>query len=208
MVAPGPEARDPVVEGIGGEEHGAQVRLAALVIHGVGVGEEARNVPQAPDRRVVHDPLEVVEWEADVEAARVGPDDPEGEDDQEQAREDGPFGKAMHRAPLSAGSRGIAKPSERTPGRRSTVVSMRISPYRVAVPQAVLDDLHERLARTRWPDEVSGAGWDYGASLAYMKDLVEHWRRRFDWRVEERALNAFAHFRAEVDGLAVHFAHE
>jgi pimeloyl-ACP methyl ester carboxylesterase len=85
---------------------------------------------------------------------------------------------------------------------------MRISPYRIAVPQAVLDDLAERLARTRWPDEVRGADWDYGANLAYMQDLVEHWRRRFDWRVQERALNAFAHFRAEIDRLGVHFVHE
>ena len=60
---------------------------------------------------------------------------------------------------------------------------MQVSPYRISVPQTVLDDLQERLARTRWPDEIRDAGWDYGANLTYMKDLVEHWRSRFDWRV-------------------------
>ncbi|MCI0546400.1 MAG: epoxide hydrolase N-terminal domain-containing protein, partial [Candidatus Rokubacteria bacterium] len=69
----------------------------------------------------------------------------------------------------------------------------------VEVPEAVLEDLRTRLARTRWPDEVEDAGWDYGANLAYMQALVEHWRTGFDWRAQERAMNAFPHFRADVD---------
>jgi len=83
-----------------------------------------------------------------------------------------------------------------------------IKPFKVQVPQAVLDDLQERLARTRWPDEVEGAQWDYGANLAYMKELLEYWRTSFDWRAQERAINAFAHFRAEIDGWGIHFIHE
>ena len=85
---------------------------------------------------------------------------------------------------------------------------MEIRPFRVAVPQATLDDLGERLARTRWPDEVEAAGWDYGVPLAYMRELVGHWRERFDWRAQEGRINAFANFRAEVDGLGIHFIHE
>jgi len=84
---------------------------------------------------------------------------------------------------------------------------MDVRPYTVSVPQAVVDDLLERLARTRWPDEVEDAGWDYGASLAYMRALVEHWRTRFDWRVHEQALNGFPHLRAVVDGLGIHAIH-
>ena len=80
--------------------------------------------------------------------------------------------------------------------------------FRVHVSQAILDDLQKRLARTRWPDEIVGAGWEYGSNLAYMKELVEYWRTRFDWRAQERAINAFAHYRAEVDGLSIHFIHE
>jgi pimeloyl-ACP methyl ester carboxylesterase len=82
------------------------------------------------------------------------------------------------------------------------------TPYTVAIPEEILGDLRARLARTRWPDEVDGAGWEYGASLAYMKDLVAYWRAGFDWRGQERAINAFSHFRARVAGTGIHFIHE
>ncbi|HYL57765.1 MAG TPA: epoxide hydrolase [Candidatus Acidoferrales bacterium] len=80
--------------------------------------------------------------------------------------------------------------------------------FRIEVPDAVLADLNERLARTRFPDEVSDTGWEYGANLAYVKQLVEYWRTKYDWRAHERELNRFAHFKADVDGLGVHFIHE
>ncbi|MGH7366937.1 MAG: epoxide hydrolase family protein [Candidatus Rokuibacteriota bacterium] len=85
---------------------------------------------------------------------------------------------------------------------------MEIRPFAVDVAQATLDDLRDRLGRTRWPDEVEGAGWDYGASLAYMRALVEYWRASFDWRVAERAMNRVPHFRARVDGVGIHLVHE
>ncbi len=83
-----------------------------------------------------------------------------------------------------------------------------VRPFRIDVPQADLDDLRERLSRTRWTDEVEGAGWDYGTNLGYLRELVEYWRDGFDWRKQEAKLNEFAHFRAEVDGFGVHFVHE
>lgn len=83
-----------------------------------------------------------------------------------------------------------------------------IQPFTIHVPQSVLDDLSDRLARTRWPDEVEGAGWEYGSNLEYLRELVDYWRTKFDWRAQERALNRFAHFRAEIDGLGIHFIHE
>ena len=82
-----------------------------------------------------------------------------------------------------------------------------IEPFVVDVPQAALDDLRERIARTRWPDEVEGAGWDYGASLGYMRELAHYWATSFDWRAQERAMNALPHFRAAIDGLGLHFIH-
>lgn len=85
---------------------------------------------------------------------------------------------------------------------------MHIEPFRIAVPDAVLTDLRERLARVRFPDEIADAGWSYGAPLGYMKELVAYWRDGYDWRRAEAALNRLAHFRARVSGLGIHFIHE
>lgn len=81
-------------------------------------------------------------------------------------------------------------------------------PFTIHVPDAVLDDLRARLERTRWPDEPPDAGWRYGTSLAYMKELVAYWRERYDWRAQETALNRFRQFTVELDGLQLHFIHE
>ncbi len=83
-----------------------------------------------------------------------------------------------------------------------------VRPFTIAVEDSVLDDLRLRLANTRWPDEIPGSGWDYGSNLAYLKELVEYWRTKFDWRAQEAKLNAFSHFKSEVDGLDIHFIHE
>ena len=80
-------------------------------------------------------------------------------------------------------------------------------PFRIQVPDAVLADLRDRLARVRWPDEVPGSGWSYGTDLATMKDLVAYWRDGFDWRAQEADLNAWPQFVTEIDGLDVHFVH-
>jgi pimeloyl-ACP methyl ester carboxylesterase len=85
---------------------------------------------------------------------------------------------------------------------------MSVQPFQIKVPQAVLQGLKKRLARTRWPDEVVGAGWDYGTNLEYLKALVDYWQNQFDWRAQEAKLNQFAQFRAEIDGLNIHFIHE
>ncbi len=82
-----------------------------------------------------------------------------------------------------------------------------IVPFTIRIPDAVLRDLKDRLARTRYPDEIEGAGWDYGTSLAYLKDLVAYWRDKFDWREQERRLNRFEQFKTNIDGLNVHFVH-
>jgi len=80
--------------------------------------------------------------------------------------------------------------------------------FTVNIPQGTLDDLRERLARTRWIDEVESAGWNYGTSLVYLKELVRYWHQEFDWRAQEAIINRFAHFRADVDGFGVHFVHQ
>ncbi len=85
---------------------------------------------------------------------------------------------------------------------------MSIQPFNIHIPQATLDDLRERLVRTRWPDEVEGAGWDYGTNLQYMKEFVAYWQHTYDWRKQEAELNTFAQFKAEIDGKEMHFIHE
>jgi pimeloyl-ACP methyl ester carboxylesterase len=87
-------------------------------------------------------------------------------------------------------------------------VDARITPFRVEVPDAVLDDLRARLERTRLPGSVAGAGWDYGTEPGFLAELIEHWRTRFDWRAVERDLNErMPQFTADLDGQRVHFAH-
>lgn len=85
---------------------------------------------------------------------------------------------------------------------------MNLQTFKVQVPQGTLDDLQERLARTRWADEISGAGWDYGSNLSYMKELIDYWQSDFDWRTQEEEINRFSHFRASIDNLGIHFVHE
>ncbi|QBD76573.1 epoxide hydrolase [Ktedonosporobacter rubrisoli] len=85
---------------------------------------------------------------------------------------------------------------------------MSVQPFKINVPQETLDDLHERLAHTRWINAAPGDGWTYGIELAYMQELMQHWQHSYDWRKQEAALNRFAQFRAEVDGVGIHFIHE
>jgi hypothetical protein len=82
-----------------------------------------------------------------------------------------------------------------------------IRPFRIAVPQAELDDLRDRLARTRWPDELPGVSWSRGVPLGYLKELAEYWRTGYDCRQHEAQLNAFPQFTTTIDGANVHFLH-
>src|SRR5262245_48090757 len=84
---------------------------------------------------------------------------------------------------------------------------MTIQPFTIAIPQADLDDLRERLARTRWPDEVPGVGWSRGVPLDYLKQLAEYWRSSYDWRQHEAKLNQFPQFTTEIDNQTIHFLH-
>jgi pimeloyl-ACP methyl ester carboxylesterase len=84
---------------------------------------------------------------------------------------------------------------------------MQIQPFTIDIPQAALDDLRDRLARTRWPDELPGVGWSYGVSLGYLKELAEYWRTTYDWRTWEARLNELPQFTTEIDGQNIHFLH-
>jgi hypothetical protein len=69
-----------------------------------------------------------------------------------------------------------------------------VRPFRIEIPQADLDDLNERLARTRFPDELPDVGWSRGVPLDYLKELAEYWRTSYDWREHEAKLNELSQF--------------
>ena len=71
-----------------------------------------------------------------------------------------------------------------------------IEPFRIAVPEAQLDDLRDRLRRTRWPQQIGdNAQWQAGTELSFIQALVDHWLHSYDWRQHEAAMNAFPQFR-------------
>jgi pimeloyl-ACP methyl ester carboxylesterase len=82
-----------------------------------------------------------------------------------------------------------------------------IVPFEIAVPDAVLDDLRQRIAHTRWADQISDSGWDYGTDPTYLRSLVQYWGSTYDWRLHERSLNALPQFQATIDGQSLHFVH-
>jgi epoxide hydrolase len=83
-----------------------------------------------------------------------------------------------------------------------------INPFRIAVPDADLADLKERLARTRWPEAECVDDWSQGIPLSYTRELADYWANEYDWRAREAALNRFDHFTTEIDGLDIHFIHQ
>jgi pimeloyl-ACP methyl ester carboxylesterase len=82
-----------------------------------------------------------------------------------------------------------------------------VKPFKIEVPEATLEDLRDRLARTRWPDEVNDENWSYGTDLLYLKELCRYWKDKYDWRAREAELNRFPQFTTEIDGLNIHFIH-
>jgi pimeloyl-ACP methyl ester carboxylesterase len=86
-------------------------------------------------------------------------------------------------------------------------VTVRPEPFTLHIPDQAIADLKDRLGRTRFPDQAPGEPWAYGADVAYLKQLVEHWRTTFDWRAQEARLNAFPQFRLPLHDIDVHFLH-
>lgn len=82
-----------------------------------------------------------------------------------------------------------------------------IRPFSIEIPQSELDDLRDRLARTRWPDELAEEGWNYGVPLDYLRRLADYWRISYDWRKHEAWLNSFPQYTVTIDGANIHFLH-
>ena len=79
--------------------------------------------------------------------------------------------------------------------------------FRIEVPQGDVDDLRDRLARTRWPADVPGVGWSRGVPRSYLQELAAYWGAEYDWRAHEAALNAFPQFITTIDGQDIHLLH-
>jgi pimeloyl-ACP methyl ester carboxylesterase len=82
------------------------------------------------------------------------------------------------------------------------------TPFTIEISDEVLTDLTDRLARTRFPGDFANEDWTYGTNEDYLRELIEYYLTQFDWRTQERAINAVSHYRATVDGLQLHFVHE
>jgi pimeloyl-ACP methyl ester carboxylesterase len=82
-----------------------------------------------------------------------------------------------------------------------------ITPFRIEIPQTALDDLRDRIGRTRWPTPLPDDGWDTGVPTTWLRELAEYWRTGYDWRAAEARLNTFPQFTTVIDGQLVHFLH-
>ena len=79
--------------------------------------------------------------------------------------------------------------------------------FQISVAKNVLEDLDHRLAQTRWPSSLVGAGWDYGIDMDYLRELVNYWRNDYRWRDREAEMNKLPHRQAVIDGMKIHYVH-
>jgi pimeloyl-ACP methyl ester carboxylesterase len=83
-----------------------------------------------------------------------------------------------------------------------------IRPFKMHVPDSVLADLHRRLAETKWPDQLPGTTWEYGADIKKVRELAGYWENGYDWRAQEAKINRFDQFTTEIDGQQIYFIHQ
>ncbi len=84
---------------------------------------------------------------------------------------------------------------------------MTFQSFKINISQATLDDLRDRLARTRWPSQLPGIGWTRGVPVNYLQELAEYWRTTYNWRKHEAKLNEYPQYTTEIDGQNIHFLH-
>lgn len=80
--------------------------------------------------------------------------------------------------------------------------------FKINIKQTVLDDLKNRIANTRWTDEIENSKWEYGTNKTYLKELCDYWQHTFDWKKQEELLNSFPHFKTTIDGIGLHYIHQ
>lgn len=82
-----------------------------------------------------------------------------------------------------------------------------LQPFTIDIPQTQIDDLRARLAAAHWPDQLPDVGWTHGVPVPEVRELAEHWRSGYDWRVHEARLNTYPQFVTEIDGQRLHVLH-
>src|SRR5579863_4584103 len=102
----------------------------------------------------------------------------------------------------------VLAPAQPACGRTGISSSAAIMPFEAHVPESVLADLRHRLAETRWPDQLPGTTWEYGADIGKVRALARYWQNGYDWRAQEARINRFHQFTTVIDGQTVHFIHE
>jgi epoxide hydrolase len=98
---------------------------------------------------------------------------------------------------LALGAQAPAQPEQAT-----------IRPFKMHVPDQVLVDLRHRLAETKWPDQLPGTTWEYGADIQKVRELANYWQNQYDWRAQEAKINRFDQFTTEIDGQQIYFIHQ
>ena len=83
-----------------------------------------------------------------------------------------------------------------------------IRPFKAHVPDSVLIDLKRRLADVKWPDQLPGTSWEYGADIKKVRELADYWQKLYDWRAQEARINRFHQYTTEIDGQQIYFIHE
>lgn len=83
---------------------------------------------------------------------------------------------------------------------------MDITPFEIAIAETAIDDLKVRLEGTRWPAAIT-EDWSHGQPVGFIRELADHWLRRYDWRKHESELNRYPQFLAQIDGQTIHFLH-
>jgi pimeloyl-ACP methyl ester carboxylesterase len=85
---------------------------------------------------------------------------------------------------------------------------MSVEPFSIPFSQQAVNDLQDRLRRTRWLDEIPGSAWEYGVGIQFLQEICKYWRDQFDWKAQVEKLSVFHHYRYTADDLGVHFIHE
>jgi pimeloyl-ACP methyl ester carboxylesterase len=83
---------------------------------------------------------------------------------------------------------------------------LNVTPFKIDIPDAAIDDLNARLAKTRWPHVITN-DWSRGQPMSLVMELADQWQNKYDWRTQEAALNRYPQFMTEIDGQPIHFLH-